>query len=202
MVFWKFTASCNSIWFWKSFGKVKYPLYLNRGHVYGMTMKSWKEKLEKKDLPKIVDIPERMKKRFGEGKMVVPSPMEVKDIMDKVPEGKLITVSEIRKILAKKHNVRTACPLATGIFVWLVAIAAEETGGERSSTPYWRTLKAKGVLNNKYPGGVERHKQLLEKEGFKVIKMGNNYKVDDFEKYLVDCEIDIYANTYKRMARQ
>ncbi len=52
--------------------------------------------------------------------------------------------------------------------------------------PYWRTLKAQGFLNEKYPGGVERHKKLLEQEGYSVIKRGKKYYVHDFEKYLVN----------------
>ncbi len=39
-------------------------------------------------------------------------------------------------------------------------------------TPYWRTLKANGELNAKYPGGIEVQKELLEKEGHTVITKG------------------------------
>jgi len=43
--------------------------------------KSWREKLhDSKDLPKVVEIPEKMKARVGEGTMVVPAPIEVDDI--------------------------------------------------------------------------------------------------------------------------
>ena len=52
-------------------------------------------------------------------------------------------------------------------------------------TPYWRTLKAKGELNPKFPGGVERHRQLLEAEGHTVIKRGKKYFVADYEAHLV-----------------
>lgn len=48
--------------------------------------------------------------------------------------------------------------------------AVEETAkeGKDLSIPYWRTLKSEGFLNEKYPDGVEAHKRLLEKEGFRV----------------------------------
>ncbi len=39
-------------------------------------------------------------------------------------------------------------------------------------TPYWRTLKANGELNAKYPGGIEVQKEFLEKEGHTVITKG------------------------------
>ena len=51
--------------------------------------------------------------------------------------------------------------------------------------PYWRTLKSDGALNEKYPGGVESHKKLLEKEGFEITEKGKKFLVKDFEKYLV-----------------
>jgi hypothetical protein len=41
-----------------------------------------------------------------------------------------------------------------------------------------------GFLNPKYPGGQEAQKKLLEKESFKIVQKGKNYKVEDFEQYL------------------
>ncbi len=145
-------------------------------------MKSWKEKLYgSKDLPRIVEVPEKMRKRLGEEKMVIPSPLEVKEIMDSVPEKRVVTINVIRKVLAEKHNVETACPITTGIFAWIVANAAEEM---KEATPYWRTLKGRGELNEKYPGGVERQKEMLEKEGHKIVKKGKKFVVENYEEYL------------------
>jgi alkylated DNA nucleotide flippase Atl1 len=150
--------------------------------------RSWPEKLANgKDLPKVEEIPNKMSKRWGTGTMVIPAPKEVNEIMKKVPEGKLITINEIRAILAKKHSVTITCPITTGIFAWVAANAAEEAvaEGKRDITPYWRTLKTGGVINEKYPGGVLGQKKLLEKEGHKIIKKGSKYIVADFEKHLV-----------------
>jgi hypothetical protein len=61
--------------------------------------------------------------------------------------------------------------------------ASEE--GKLLDIPYWRTLKAGGFLNNKYPGGQEAHKRLLEGENFKVIARGKKYQVADYEQYLM-----------------
>ena len=154
--------------------------------------KSWREKLyDSKDLPKIAKSDDKKCKRWGmkEGDtMVVPAPIEVDEIMKKIPKGKLITINEIRKILAKKHNATIACPLTTGIFVRIAAEAAVEAEqeGEKNITPYWRTLKAGGVLNEKYPGGIEKQKKLLEDEGHKIIQKGKKFLVVDFEKKLVN----------------
>lgn len=54
-------------------------------------------------------------------------------------------------------------------------------------TLYWRTLKANGQLNPKYPGGVEAQKEKLEQEGHTVIKKDRTnirYYVKDFEQYM------------------
>jgi len=67
--------------------------------------KSWQEKLhDSKDLPKVIKVTEKMSKRWGEGTCVIPAPIEVDEIMRKVPEGKLITVNDIREKLARKHK--------------------------------------------------------------------------------------------------
>ena len=138
-------------------------------------------------MPKVVEITEKMSKRWGTGTVVIPAPMEVDALMRKVPKGKLVTINEIREALAKKHNATIGCPLTTGIFAWIAANAAEEQrrAGKKDITSYWRTLKAGGVINPKYPGGIERQKMLLEKEGHKVIQKGKKFIVVDYEKSLI-----------------
>ncbi|MFQ6052232.1 MAG: hypothetical protein ACE5K4_11145 [Candidatus Hydrothermarchaeota archaeon] len=150
--------------------------------------KSWQEKLaDSKDLPKVEKITEKLSKRWGQGTVVIPAPKEVDEIMKKVPKGRLITINRIRAVLAKKYGATIGCPITTGIFARIAAGAADEDAkeGKKNITPYWRTLKAGGVINEKYPGGVEAQKKLLKKEGHKVIQKGKKYVVGDFEKYLV-----------------
>jgi len=134
--------------------------------------KTWREKLiDSKDLPKT---------------MVIPSPAEVDEVMRRVPKGRLATINEIRACLAKKHGTDIACPMTTGIFAWIAAHAAEEsrTEGQKSVTPYWRTLKTGGELNPKYPGGIPALKKLLAAEGHKVVKKGSKFIVADFDRKL------------------
>jgi len=158
--------------------------------------KSWKEKLEdKKNFPKIL----KFNPKFPCGKalekmgaqrddsVVLVQPREVVEIMNQVPKGKLITLYKICQKLAKKHNTKYCCTLTTGIFIMTTAHAAEEdkAEGKEKITPYWRTLKIGGYLNDKYPGGVETQKKLLEKEGFVILSKGKKYVVDNYENYLV-----------------
>jgi alkylated DNA nucleotide flippase Atl1 len=79
--------------------------------------------------------------------------------------------------------------MGTGIFAAIAARAAEEDAaeGKQDITPYWRTLKAGGTLNEKYPGGVDAQATRLREEGH-TIELGKNgkpKKVKDFEKALV-----------------
>jgi alkylated DNA nucleotide flippase Atl1 len=152
------------------------------------TKKTWREKLaDSKDLPKVGAITGRMTRRWGSGTMVIPAPSEVDEVMRRVPKGKLITINEIRTALAKKHRVTIGCPMTTGIFAWIAAHAAAEAAGAgvKRITPYWRTLKAGGELNPKYPGGIPELKDRLEAEGHRIVKKGKRYLVADFQKALV-----------------
>ena len=153
--------------------------------------KSWREKLaDSKDLPRVVEITDNMSKRWGAGTVCIPAPIEVDEIMKKVPEGKLITVNQIRETVARKHGASIGCPITTGIFIGIAARAADEaaTEGEKNITPYWRTLKVGGQLNEKYPGGIEAQATHLREEGY-IIEPGKGKKpprVKNFEEYLVE----------------
>ncbi len=63
-----------------------------------------------------------------------------------------------------------------------IANAVDEVAreGKDLSIPYWRTLKSKGFLNEKYPVGVEAHKRLLGKEGFRVRQKGKKYFAENY----------------------
>jgi len=149
---------------------------------------TWREKLEKEQEPKIVDIPPKMVKRFGKGKMLIPRPLDVDALIRKVKKGKLVTQAQIRERLAKDFHVDCACPITTGIFIWIAAGAAEEDrrGGKSQITPYWRVIKPDGSLNEKFPGGVKAQAASLRKEGHRI-QPGKGKKpprVKDFEKSL------------------
>jgi len=154
----------------------------------GYKRKSWREKLtDSKGLPRVEMIRERMSTRWGTGTVVIPEPVEVNEIMKRVQKGKLITVNEIRNILAKNHGATIGCPITTGIFAMIAAHVAHEEmeEGKTRVTPYWMTLKSGGEINPKYPGGIKDQKKRLESEGHKVIQKGKKCFVEDYQKYLV-----------------
>ncbi|HVQ01373.1 MAG TPA: MGMT family protein [Candidatus Thermoplasmatota archaeon] len=166
----------------------------------GYRKKTWQEKLaDKQGLPKVLKLQKNYpcynavhKMGVEEGEPVVlVNPSEVVDLMKRVPKGKLITIVEICNTIARKHQVKGCCSLTTGIFIMTAANAAEEAAraGKTLKIPYWRTLKADGMLNEKYPGGVTAQKKLLEAEGFTVIQKGKKSIVKDFSKYLMSMSI-------------
>src|SRR5258706_11692185 len=151
------------------------------------TKKSWRKKLgDSKGLPRVGEVTGKMTRRWGEGTMVIPAPMEVDALMKRVPKGRLVTINELRTALAAKHKANFACPITTGIFSWIAAHAADEAAreGARRVTPYWRTLKTGGEVNPKYPGGVRGIARKLRAEGHKIAQKGQRMLVKDHEKSL------------------
>ncbi len=144
--------------------------------------KSAREKLEKEQKRRVVDDPR------GRGKMLIPKPLDVDALMRKIQKGNLVTVDQIRERLAKDFNADFTCPLTTGIFLRIVAEAAEEdlAQGKKRITPYWRVVKKDGSLNEKFPGGTEAQAARLREEGH-TIQPGKGKKppqVEDFEESL------------------
>lgn len=150
---------------------------------------SWRAKLEKEQPAKLVDIPPKMTKRFGTGKMLIPKPLDVDALIRKVKPGKLVVQSQIRETLARNFQADVTCPITTGIFVRIAAEAAEEDlqRGEKQITPYWRVIRDDGSLDEKFPGGVKAQSARLKKEGHRIQPSEGRkpLKVKDFQKYMV-----------------
>ncbi len=141
---------------------------------------------DSKDMPKlqIITDPGSIEK-YGGNRMYFAPPMEYDRLMKQAPRGKLLTVGGIRDYLAKKNGADFTEPITAGIFVSIAAWASFQR--EEDPTPYWRTLKANGELNPKYPGGAEAQKEKLEEEGHTVLVRGRTnlrYFVKNYEESL------------------
>lgn len=149
--------------------------------------KTAREKMEADHgLPKVVNIPPKMQKNFGRGKMVVPGPLTVDALIRRVKKGRLITPRLIRQTLARQFKADTCCPLTTGIFIRLSAEAAEEDrrAGKKRVTPFWRVVTDEGLLIDKFPGGAVSQAKVLEKEGLQIITIKGRKRVRDFGKFI------------------
>lgn len=135
------------------------------------TRKSWREKMDNPNLPKVVDLPPKIQKRLGPGTLLLPSPRDVDDAIRQIRKGTVKSVARIRAELAARYSTDSACPLVTGIFVRIAAEAAEEAAreGKTRITPYWRVVKDDGSLYPKFPGGVDRQAERLRAEGVRVV---------------------------------
>lgn len=143
-----------------------------------------------KDMPKIQTITdEKSIKKYGGSKMYFAPPLDYDNIMKQIPYGKLTTVGDIREHFAKRSGADFTEPITAGIFVSIAAWASFQR--TQDETPYWRTLKAGGALNPKYPGGVQAQREKLEAEGHTIIQKGRKnieYFVKDYEAALFDLE--------------
>lgn len=141
---------------------------------------------DSKDMPKFQTITDQSSiEKYGGSKMYFAPPIDYDRVMKRIPYGKLMTVGKIREYFAKQNHADFTEPITAGIFVSIVAWASEQRTEDK--TPYWRTLKAKGELNAKYPGGIEAQKEKLEAEGHTIIQKGRKnirYYVEDYEKAL------------------
>lgn len=126
-------------------------------------------------------------KKYGGANMYFAPPIDYDRLMRLVPEGMLTTVGTLREYLARKSGADFTDPITAGIFVSIAAWASYQRAGDE--TPYWRTLKAGGELNPKYPGGCEAQKRMLEAEGHRIVARGRKnirYYVEGYEARLFD----------------
>lgn len=154
----------------------------------GNSSPSWRSKLEKEMEPRLVGVPDAWARPGGTGKMLIPTPKLIDELVRKIPKGRLATVNQLRENLARRFDADITCPLTTGIFLNISANTSEEdlASGKKRVTAYWRVLKEGGKLNPKFPGGCSLQSSHLCAEGFVVIPAGgkDTWVVKDFEKKL------------------
>lgn len=141
-----------------------------------------------KDMPKYQIITDQKSiEKYGGNKMYFAPPIDYDRVMKQIPYGKVITIGKIREYFAKRNDADFTEPITAGIFVSIAAWASVQRSYDK--TPYWRTLKANGELNSKYPGGVKAQKEMLEKEGHIIIQKGRKnirYYVKDYQGALFE----------------
>ena len=144
--------------------------------------------IDSKDMPKIQIITdEKSIEKYGGNKMFFAPPIDYDKVMRLVPLGRFLTVGAIREYFARKSGADFTEPITAGIFVSIAAWASFQRSEDQ--IPYWRTLKANGELNAKYPGGIEAQKEKLEAEGHTIIQKGRKnikYYVKDYINALYD----------------
>ena len=141
---------------------------------------------DKKDMPKLQIITDQKSiEKYGGSKMYFAPPIDCCNRFCK------ICTIQLRKVFSYFPNsnhftIRNFFHyLIIVVFVSIVAWASYQRSEDE--TPYWRTLKANGELNAKYPNGIEAQKEKLEAEGHTIIQKGRKnirYYVKDYENSL------------------
>ncbi len=150
--------------------------------------KSWRTYLDGVE-EKIHKITPEWEEKLGKGKILIPAPKDIEKLINQTKKGDLITIEIIRMHLAIEKGVQLTAATPTSIYLKKIALASEEEKlqNKKEITPYWRVLKSGGLLNEKFPGGLEQQQELLKKEGHKFELYGKRKKVPkviDYEKFL------------------
>ena len=128
----------------------------------------------------IVDIPKDRVKFFGGmGKMLLPGPATVAALIEKIPEGKLITTNQLCKRLTDQFKVQGTCPVTTQKALQAIAHASSK------NIAYWRVVNTNGGLIARFPGGAAGQAALLGGEGLTIDTKGKVPKIKNFRERLV-----------------
>ena len=131
----------------------------------------------------IVDIPPHRVRYFGgTGKMLLPSPTTIANIIKRIPESKLLTTDLLRQQLTEQFHVEGTCPITTKNSLKFLANNAPD------DVAYWRIIRPTGALMSAYPGGLQAHATRLGDEGFTIDTNGKSPKVKEFRESLVHFE--------------
>ena len=92
-------------------------------------------------------------------KMLVATPLIIDSYIKKIPFGTVINLSTLRDDLAHEFQVDTTCPVATAIFLKIVANASYEELGLgidiSEVAPFWRVVDPDSKLAKKLNWGIE-----------------------------------------------
>lgn len=137
-----------------------------RGDVlYNAVMKSrvpWRVKLERASAPKNPHLTEAPPQWFGGkvgGKMVIPSALELDEMIRQIPDGQTVNIKDLRAEYAAKHGADITCPMTSGIFLRIIAENAEEerANGRTDVTPYWKVVADNGKMPPKIQTVYDLH---------------------------------------------
>jgi len=115
--------------------------------------KSWGEKLQQCKAPKIVILEKAWGGMLAGDKMYISSPRELDAAIRLLPSGEVMSIAELRHLLADEHGCAGTCHLTTSMFIRIAAEAAREQLDAGASpadvTPFWRVVAAGSPLAKK-----------------------------------------------------
>ena len=113
----------------------------------------------------IVNIPVKMEKFYGKGKMLHPSIDDVEALLKMVPKGKITTIEALAKRLAQNFGTDVTCPMRTGNAIKRISDRyVDESFDEQ--IPFWRVIRSNQQLIKSK--NYERSAAQIETEGFEL----------------------------------
>jgi len=130
--------------------------------------KTWSQKIASAPAPH----DDRLVKDFGGAKagdlMFIASPSLVRDYVAAIPRGATREVLDMRKDFAAQNGADVACPIASSLFLRMVAEAAidEINAGAPPDevTPFWRIVAPSGPIAAKLSCGQNFIAEMRRKE--------------------------------------
>lgn len=115
--------------------------------------KSWGEKLQQCKAPKIVILEKAWGGMLAGDKMYISSPRELDAAIRLLSSGEVMSIAELRHLLADEHGCAGTCHLTTSMFIRIAAEAAREQLDAGASpadvTPFWRVVAPGSPLAKK-----------------------------------------------------
>lgn len=131
--------------------------------------KTWIDKRDQALEPEIKFGPDNWNESMGGGgtQMLIPTPKMIDETIQNIPTGMLVTLSGLQDSLATQAGADYTCPMTTGIFLRIVAEAAEmeREQGKQDLAPWWRVIRDDGTMNEKMPGRGALQETMLADEG-------------------------------------
>ena len=113
----------------------------------------------------IVNIPVKMERFYGKGKMLHPSIDDVEALLKMVPKGKITTIEALAKRLAQNFGTDVTCPMRTGNAIKRISDRyVDESFDEQ--IPFWRVIRSNQQLIKSK--NYERSAAQIETEGFEL----------------------------------
>ncbi|MGD2250361.1 MAG: MGMT family protein [Candidatus Methanofastidiosia archaeon] len=139
--------------------------------------KSWREKLH-------TQVRDHKTKLYH---ILLPCVEDVEFVIKNVGIGNLITTRQIKDYLTKVYNTDSSCSRVINNVLKEISQVEMDRITSDFNIPFWRVIKNDGSLNFALRIGLENQAQLLENEGYTLMrKEGKKPAVDCFEDYLVD----------------
>lgn len=130
--------------------------------------KTWAEKMRYGMQPRV----KRNDKDFADipsgHSFLIATPEIVEQYLKDIPEGRHVSVKQMREDLAAEYQAEYTCPVTSGIFLRIVAEHAYEELLKGMSidkvAPFWRMIDKKSPSAKKLACGMDFLQQMWEKE--------------------------------------